>query len=178
MSRPAFAYLIRRDRPEDAPVLAELLSHPAIFETAGHAESLEAEGIAEFISERDESEAGLVAEFDGAVIAWAILSRSSPHPRRAHAAALSVAVAPRHQRRGVARELLSGLIRLADEGRRVTRLELHVFDCEQASVELYRQLGFQIEGSMEGHTTLRGEPARVLMMARLAPPPLAINPLR
>lgn len=176
MSRPPpLPYLIRRDRLEDAPALARLLSHPAVFETAGNSEACDPECVAEIIASRSPREMGLVAELDGAVIGCAMLSRASPHPRRAHAASLAVAVDPERQRRGVATELLAGLIRFADASGLITRLELHVFDSEQASVSLYQALGFRIEGAMENHTSLRGSPARVLLMARLAPEPRSIH---
>lgn len=171
-------YLIRPDTEQDAESLCALLHAPGVFETSGLSEDATPARLAELIRLRGPDERGLVAVSGGLLLGCAMLFKDTDNPRRAHAASLSAAVYPTFWRQGVARALLSRLIEAADDTPSLSRLEIHVFDAEQGALSLYKSLGFQVEGSLEGHTLLRGQPARVLSLARACPSSIDPSPLR
>lgn len=87
----------------------------------------------------------LVAELDGVVAGYADLRQLAPAFCR-HVAILSIGVHPEHQRRGVGRALMKGLI---DHARRteLERIELYVRADNERAHALYRSMGFTHEGT-------------------------------
>ena len=74
----------------------------------------------------------------------------------------NLAVAPQHQRRGIARALLqSGISKLADAG--VRRIFLEVRPSNRAALELYASLGFRLVSTRPGY--YQDPPEEALVMA-------------
>jgi ribosomal protein S18 acetylase RimI-like enzyme len=63
---------------------------------------------------------------------------------------VGVFVAPEHRRRGIGRRLLASLLgRLAERGG-IETIRLNVTETQAAAIVLYRSLGFQAVGRLEG----------------------------
>ena len=91
----------------------------------------------------------LVAELDGMVAGWASLSDFYGRPAYAATAEVSVYVAARFQKRGVAGQLLAHMVqRRADWG--ITTLLAFVFDHNTPSRQLFEKAGFQQWGHCPG----------------------------
>jgi ribosomal-protein-alanine N-acetyltransferase len=74
---------------------------------------------------------------------------------------MNVAVAPEHQRRGVASRLLERLFELTrDDERRGYTLEVRVSN--EAAIRLYEQLGFEPRGIRRGYYTDNREDALIM----------------
>ncbi len=82
------------------------------------------------------------------IIGEATIRRMAPKRVR-HVAHLSVEVHPAHQGQGVGRALMLSLLAWAKgpEGAGVTRVDLDVFAVNTRAINLYRSLGFEIEGT-------------------------------
>ncbi len=78
---------------------------------------------------------------------------------------LSIGVAPEWQRRGIARQMVEGLIRAARRAE-VDRLFLEVAADNTAAMKLYEGLGFTIAGRRKGYYVRPGaEPVDALVLA-------------
>ena len=101
-------------------------------------------------------------EGDGGPLAGFLLSRRAAD----EAEILTIAVAPRHRRRGVAGELLRRQMRrLAEAG--AARLFLEVAEDNVAALALYKSLGFREEGRRKGYyRRAEGPAANALVLAR------------
>jgi [ribosomal protein S18]-alanine N-acetyltransferase len=74
---------------------------------------------------------------------------------------MNVAVAPKHQRRGIATQLLERLFELTDDDeRRGYTLEVRVSN--EAAIKLYDQLGFEARGIRRGYYTDNREDALIM----------------
>lgn len=84
----------------------------------------------------------------GAIVGEATIRRHSPKRVR-HVAHLSIEVHPRHQGNGVGRALMNALLDWArgPDGAGLNRVDLDVFAVNTRAVNLYRSLGFEIEGT-------------------------------
>lgn len=84
----------------------------------------------------------------GRIIGEAVIRRMSPKRVR-HVAHLSIEVHPEHQGNGVGRALMNALLAWArgPDGAGITRVDLDVFAVNTRAINLYRSLGFQIEGT-------------------------------
>lgn len=65
-----------------------------------------------------------------------------------HSAQVMLAVRQSHWGRGVARDLLSELVRWTEEDSALTRLSLTVSVNNPRAIDLYQQAGFEIEGTL------------------------------
>jgi RimJ/RimL family protein N-acetyltransferase len=111
------------------------------------------------------SEAVLVAERDG-TIAGLLTVRRGAHPATRGVAEIAVGVAAAQRRHGIGRALLSALDRWA-EGERVHRLQLNVVTSNAPAIALYRERGYEIEGTLHASARIAGRSVDQLMMAKL-----------
>jgi ribosomal protein S18 acetylase RimI-like enzyme len=108
-----------------------------------------------------------VAELDGEPVGYARLGKKTPLESHAHVLELrSVAVAPKHQRRGAGTQLLEAAI---EEARRrgVRRLTLRVLGGNDAARRLYEALGFKVEGVLAEEFLIDGRYVDDVLMGRL-----------
>jgi putative acetyltransferase len=110
----------------------------------------------------------LAAVIDGKVIGTAGL-----HPfdnrRRAHAAAIGMAVHDAYAGRGAGRALLDALLTQADRWLNYTRIELEVWSDNERAIRLYEQAGFQREGLLRAYAWRDGAYVDAIAMARIRP---------
>ena len=108
----------------------------------------------------------LVACMDGEVIGHLALTVEQ-NPRRSHVATFGISVAADMQGRGVGRRLMSEMINLCDNWLRIERIELTVFADNPAAVALYKNFGFEIEGTGKKFALRNGEYVDAYYMARM-----------
>ena len=94
------------------------------------------------------ADARLVAEADGAVVGWAVLSPVSSRKVYSGVAELSVYIAAAMRGRGVGKALLTVLVP-ESEAKGFWTLRSGIFPENQASLALHRQFGFRIMGTQE-----------------------------
>ena len=119
----------------------------------------------------------LVAERDAEVIGQAGLFSPGPAPRRRHAMVLGVSVASAAQGQGVGTALMAALCDYADRWVGCLRIELTVYTDNEIAQRLYRNFGFELEGTLRGYALRDGAYVDVHSMARLHPNPPAMPPL-
>jgi putative acetyltransferase len=91
-----------------------------------------------------------------------------PHsPRRRHAAKLGMCVRDDWQGKGIGSALMQSAVDLADKWLNIARLELEVFTDNEPAVRLYKNFGFEVEGTLRGFAYRDGRFADVHTMARL-----------
>ena len=113
----------------------------------------------------------LVAEIDGAVAGYAELETWPGKPRLRHAAEIDmVATHPAFRGRGVGRALMAAMIDLADRWLQLTRLQLYVWEGNDAAIRLYESFGFEVEGRLRRFVFVDGAYRDALIMARLTDP--------
>ncbi len=110
----------------------------------------------------------LVAEREGRVAGVLELVTAPNEPRHRHAGEINlVAVHPNDAGQGVGRALMEAALDLADNWLDLRRLSLVVFDDNPVAIELYRRLGFVVEGTLKAYGYKRGRYVDALLMARL-----------
>jgi putative acetyltransferase len=107
----------------------------------------------------------LVAELDGTVVGCAGLSVSS-RPRTRHTGSIGIMVHSDYQRQGIGMALMTAILDIADNWLKLKRVELGVFVENEAAVNLYRKLGFIVEGTKKYAAIRNGQYADEYMMAR------------
>ena len=110
----------------------------------------------------------LVADLDGRAVGVLELVTTPTEPRHRHVGEVNlVAVHPDWSGRGVGRALLEAALDLADNWLDLRRLSLTVFVDNRVAVELYRRLGFDVEGTLASYGFKRGRYIDAHVMARL-----------
>lgn len=87
----------------------------------------------------------IVAVKDGEIIGNLNFS-SGARPRLRHVGLLGVSVLKKYWGNGVASELIKDLIEWANNNDVITKLNLEVKEDNEKAIELYKKLGFEIEG--------------------------------
>ena len=93
------------------------------------------------------------------------------NPRRAHAWHLGMSVRDDWHHRRVGTRLMEALIDLADNWLGVLRIELTVYVDNEHALRLYRNFGFELEGTHRAYSLRDGEYTDTYAMARLNPRP-------
>ncbi len=159
--------VVRRARPEDAAVIAEIytqgiLERIATFES----EPRTPETMLAWLAEHDERHPVLVAERDGQVLGWASISPYRPRACYAGVGEFSIYLHRDARGQGIGKVLLDALI---DEARRLGYWKLlsRVFPFNTASRRLCAALGFREVGVYEKHAKLDGRWLDVVIVERL-----------
>lgn len=171
--------LIRRAKVSDASALARHMSDPGVFGGLLQMPYPSEEAWAKRLLDSTAAAGAdllLVAERDGELLGAGGLNAVSSHVRRRHAMGLGIHVAPSAQRQGIGRALMAALCDYADRWAGVLRLELLVYADNERAIGLYRQFGFEVEGTMRAHALRDGVYVDSLAMARLHPNPPQIAP--
>jgi phosphinothricin acetyltransferase len=158
--------LFRRAERADAPAIAAIYNEGieerrATFQTRLH----EGADFEPAIARADEYPV-LVAERDGAVVAWAAVKPYSDFPPYRPVAECMLYVARVARRQGIGTRLLEAL---ADEAARAgfTKLIGKIFTFNEPSIALVRRLGFRDVGVHIRHGRLDGKWCDVLLVERL-----------
>lgn len=107
----------------------------------------------------------LVAERDGVVIGYVLISPGHPMPSHAHVMDLrGLAVLPEHQGAGLGRRLVdAALTECSRRGAR--RVRSQVLATNPASLAVHESSGFVVEGVARGEFMLDGEPVDNVLLA-------------
>ena len=107
----------------------------------------------------------LVAEADGAVVGYVLISPGHPIPSHAHVMDLrGLAVSPDRQGAGIGRHLVDAA--LTECGRRgARRVRSQVLSTNPASLAVHRALGFEVEGVAKGEFMIDGERVDNVLLA-------------
>ena len=171
---------LRRARPDDAEDFAAMMNDPLVYPGVMQLPYTEPafwrERLMSNVGGPGQADLQLVAVHDGRVIGGAGLHAAGTHVRRRHAMYLGITVAGPWQGRGVGGLLMGALCEHADRWLGVLRLELTVFTDNAAAMALYRQHGFEIEGTHRAFALRDGRFVDVHAMARLHPKPPAWTP--
>lgn len=113
-----------------------------------------------------------------AVLGGEVVGNLGLHPvanlRRAHTAAIGMAVRDDAQGKGVGSALLGAAVDLADNWLHLLRLELTVWTDNEAAQRLYRAHGFVLEGTHRAYALRHGRYVDAHAMARLHPSPPSV----
>jgi putative acetyltransferase len=158
--------LIRALEPEDMADVTEVLSQPlAIRGTL----QLPFTSLADRQKRNAATPAGhvrLAAVIDGKVIGTIGLHPEA-NPRRAHAAAIGMAVHDAYAGRGAGSALIAAVVDQADRWLNIRRLELTVFSDNARAIALYERFGFEREGLLRAFAWRDGTYVDAITMARL-----------
>ena len=165
-------WTIRGFDTPDLEAVAALMTRRGVVEALLQTPFAAGEQVRELLA-KSTRDCALVALAEGRVIGHASLVVQAA-PRRRHAATLLMFVAPEWQHRGIGSALLAALLDWADRWAGLLRVELGVQDGNAAALALYRNFGFELEGTRRAAVLRDGAFADVHVMARLHPgPPLA-----
>lgn len=126
------------------------------------------EGTRSFIlSNIKEDNPQFVARMNDKVIGWCdIIPMKSP-AIRTHIGVLGIGILPEFRGKGIGRQLMRATIEKAKQ-RGLTRIELTVREQNKNAIELYKKLGFEIEGLKRNAAKVDGVYENIYMMALLA----------
>jgi putative acetyltransferase len=159
--------LIRAVEPEDFEAFHDIHAQPkVIWGTAQMPYPSAAKWRARLASPSD-AHLQLVAEIAGRVVGAAGLVLEANSPRRKHAASMGISVHDDFQGQGVGRTLMAALIEQADGWLNLRRVDLRVYTDNHGAIALYREFGFEVEGTLRDHAFREGHFIDAYMMARL-----------
>ena len=172
------ALSIRRMSVKDAAAMARFMSDPAIYgsllQMPYPSEAAWEKRIAD-VNAPNSGAIDLVAERDGEIIGSAGLFSAGPAARRRHALGLGISVARAAQGQGVGTALMTALCDYADNWAGCLRIELTVYTDNEIAQRLYRNFGFELEGTLRGYALRDGAYVDAHTMARLHPKMPAIS---
>jgi putative acetyltransferase len=160
--------LVRALEPDDLPAVTEVMNQSrAVWGTLQ----------VPYVSVETRQKRHLATSADHtllvAVIDRKVIGIAGLHPmearRRAHAAAIGMAVHDAFVGRGAGRALLSALITQADRWLNFRRLELTVWSDNQRAIALYERAGFEREGLLRAYAWRDRAYVDAIAMARLSP---------
>jgi L-phenylalanine/L-methionine N-acetyltransferase len=158
---------IRHAEPDDAEAIHRILSGPRATAGTLQLPFQSVEDVRRRFLESPEGLYHLVACVEGEVVGHLGLETFPGRPRRRHVGSLGMAVRDDLQGRGVGTALLEAALDLADNWLGLTRLELSVYVDNAAGVDLYKKVGFEVEGTHRRFAFRDGEFVDAYSMARV-----------
>lgn len=142
---------IRPLKIEDTDALHEIISDPAVARALIQIPSLEVADVSKKIEAGGPGlyrYAAVARHEDGSTKMVGNATIHQPqNPRQAHGAGLGLGVHPDYWGIGIGQRLMAAVLDLADNWLNLSRLELDVYTDNQGAIELYKRLGFEIEGT-------------------------------
>jgi ribosomal protein S18 acetylase RimI-like enzyme len=102
---------------------------------------------------------------DGKVVGWCDIT-ALPRPTTKHCGVLGMGVLPAYRHKGIGTRLLHAALKKA-KAYGLYRVELEVFEDNLSAIELYKKVGFQVEGRKVGSVRIDDRYVNALMMALL-----------
>jgi putative acetyltransferase len=158
--------VIRALEPEDMAAVTEMMNQPlAIWGTLQ----------VPFVSLAERQKRSLATPPGhtrlAAVIDGKVIGNIGLHPadnvRRAHTAAIGMAVHDAYAGRGAGSALMAAVVNQADRWLNLKRLELTVFSDNARAIALYERFGFEREGLLRAYAWRDGAYVDAITMARL-----------
>ena len=159
--------VIRATEPADFDAIRETMAQPLAYAGTLQVPLPSAEMWKKRLAELPAGDHTLVAEVDGIVVGNIGLHAIPKSRRRAHAAAIGMAVHDEYQGRGVGSALMKAALDLADNWLQFTRIELTVYTDNAAALALYTKFGFEIEGTHKQYAFRNGAYIDSYSMARI-----------
>lgn len=158
---------IRHSEPEDYEALCEIHTQPKVVWGTLQIPFTPREAWKKRVENRPDGFRSLVASVDGRIVGCMALWNTSKSPRRRHVAELGMSVHDEWQGKGVGTALMRAAVELADRWLDLARLELTVFTDNESAIRLYRNFGFEIEGTHRMYAFRDGCYADAYFMARI-----------
>ena len=163
--------VIRRAEPSDYEAVASNLGDPLAYPGTLQLPYPSREMWRKRLAELPEGDVLLVAAVNGEVVGHAGLHSVGKSQRRSHAMMLGITVDAAWQGKGVGRALMKALLDVADGWLNIFRIELNVFSDNERAIALYREFGFEIEGTHRAYALRDGRYVDSHSMARVKPKP-------
>ena len=162
-------FIIRPVKIEDAVFINEIRRQDGVRENIMGITSERVTRTQNFISGLTDNDHMLVAEVeeDGAerVVGVATLSVNKSNRVR-HSGSIGIMVGKEYHGMGIGRALMTNLIDIGDNWLMLIRIELGVFTDNDKAINLYKSLGFEIEGTKKYAIIRNGKYDDEYLMAR------------
>jgi L-phenylalanine/L-methionine N-acetyltransferase len=162
--------IVRHAEPDDYQALHRIFSGPKAIAGTMQLPLPSAEAWRKRLVESPEGLFSLVACVDDEVVGSLGLETSptlSVRWRMRHVGSIGMAVRDDWQGKGVGTALMEAALDLADSWLNLTRIELRVYVDNSAAVALYKNFGFEIEGTHRRLAFRNGEYVDAYSMARI-----------
>jgi L-phenylalanine/L-methionine N-acetyltransferase len=164
--------VIRRAEPTDYEAMASILGDPLAYPGTLQLPYPSREMWRKRLAEMADGDFLLLATIGDEIVGQAGLHSTGRSQRRSHALMLGLTVASAWQGKGIGKALLGAVVDLADGWLNVFRLELTVYTDNDRAMALYREFGFEIEGTHRAYALRDGRYADVHSMARIKQKPV------
>lgn len=162
-------FKIRPVRIEDATAINEIRRQDGVRENTMGIISERITRIQNIINNLTENDHMLVAEIEengiAKVVGVATLSVNRSNRVR-HSGSMGISVHKDYQSKGIGRALMTSLLDIADNWLMLVRIELGVFVDNEKAINLYKSLGFEIEGRKKYVAIRNGKYEDEYIMAR------------
>ena len=159
--------IVRATEPTDFDAIRETMAQPRTYAGTLQVPLPSAEMWKKRLAELPAGDHTLVAEVDGKVVGNIGLHAIPKSRRRAHAAAIGMAVHDAYHGKGVGSALMKAALDLSDNWLQYTRIELTVYVDNAAAIALYKKFGFEIEGTHKQYAFRNGVYVDSYSMARI-----------
>lgn len=158
--------LIRALEPEDMAAVTEVMNQPLAIRGTLQAPFVSVAERQKRYGTTPPGHVRLAAVIDGKVIGTIGL-HPADNVRRAHAAAIGMAVHDAYVGRGAGTALMAAVVDQADLWLNIRRLELTVYSDNARAIALYERFGFEREGLFRAYAWRDGAYVDAITMARL-----------
>ena len=159
--------IVRHAEPDDYQALHRIFSGPKAIAGTMQLPLPSAEAWRKRLVESPEGLFSLVACVEREVVGSLGLETSPTRWRMHHVGSIGMAVRDDWQGKGVGTALMEAALELADNWLNLTRIELRVYVDNSAAVALYKNFGFEIEGTHRRLAFRNGEYVDAYSMARI-----------
>jgi L-phenylalanine/L-methionine N-acetyltransferase len=159
--------IVRHAEPDDYQALHRIFSGPKAIAGTIQLPLPSAEAWRKRLVESPEGLFSLVACVEREVVGSLGLETSPTRWRMRHVGSIGMAVRDDWQGKGVGTALMEAALDLADNWLNLTRIELRVYVDNSAAVALYKNFGFEIEGTHRRLAFRNGEYVDAYSMARI-----------